>query len=135
MSWGLFFDMVLVGFSAAAQCVTGYLGWRVTVDGGVSANRRKLYEGLFVVCALLGLVATVGVAYRGGSIGKDLEVIKSAQNQQGSELHKIEANIKQQAYVHLTAIDLSQYKIGDQIRVNNTCTNTSDFIAREVDCF
>lgn len=95
MSWGLALDILLVAIAAMSQAVTGYLGWRVTVDGGAPSKRKKLYKGSFIICAALGFLATVGVAYRGGSVGKDLDQIKHTQNEQGKELRSIEANTKQ----------------------------------------
>ncbi len=87
MSWSLAFDILLFAVAALSQSVTGYLGWRVTVDGGAPVKKKKLYEGLFLTCVTLGVLATIGIAYRGGNIGKELEAIKYTQSKQGSELH------------------------------------------------
>jgi hypothetical protein len=95
MSWGLAFDILLVAVAALSQSITGYLGWRVTVDGGAPVSKKKRYEILFTACVVLGVLATVGIAYRGGNIGKDLNEIKRAQHEQGKELHQIEENQKQ----------------------------------------
>ena len=102
MSWGLAFDILLVAVAALSQSITGYLGWRVTVDGGAPDSKKKRYEILFAACVVLGVLATVGIAYRGGNIGKDLDEIKRAQHEQGKELHQIEENQKQQPNIAVT---------------------------------
>lgn len=40
---GMFWDITLATFAAAAQVLTAYLGWRVTVDG----VRKKKQHGRF----------------------------------------------------------------------------------------
>lgn len=56
----MFWEIALPVLAAIAQGLTGFLGWRVTVDG-VSPKRKKLYEWLFVLASLTGIIA-VGVA-------------------------------------------------------------------------
>ncbi len=161
MSWGLFFDISLVAIAALAQGITGYLGWRVTMDGAdFNSAKRKKYEFLFAACAILGVLATVGAAYRGGSIGKDLEEIKRSQQSQGKELKAIEKNQKHPPNVTMTVppappqpkrraiVTLSRNTMDDGIQitrdsqysqlgwlVNVSCKNTGTIvIAKRVAC-
>ncbi len=40
----------------------------------------------------------------------------------------------QQAYVHTVTLGVSQYQIGSEIHVNNTCENSTDVLALDVSC-
>ncbi len=74
MSVSLAIDLSAVAVAAVAQALSGYLGWRVTVDG-VREERQKRYEIVFVACAALGVLATVLTAYRGSNIAAELSGI------------------------------------------------------------
>jgi len=74
----MFWDIALPVLAAFAQGLTGFLGWRVTVDG-VKQERRVLYEWLFALASIVGIVSVGIAAYRGSQISRDLAEIKSGQ--------------------------------------------------------
>lgn len=76
MSWD--WDMALAACAAFAQGVTGFVGWRVTVDG-VRRERKVLYECLFVSATLIGIVCVSIAAHRGTAVSQQLADIRQGQ--------------------------------------------------------
>lgn len=76
----MFWDVALAVLAATAQVVTGFLGWRVTVDG-VRQDRKKIYELLFILASVIGIVAVGSAAYRGSRISGDLADLKAGQQE------------------------------------------------------
>ncbi|MGA7769749.1 MAG: hypothetical protein WCA27_26400, partial [Candidatus Sulfotelmatobacter sp.] len=76
----MFWDVALAVLAATAQVVTGFLGWRVTVDG-VREERKKIYELLFILASAIGIVAVGSAAYRGSQISRDLADLKQGQQE------------------------------------------------------
>jgi hypothetical protein len=76
----MFWDITLPVLAAVAQVITGFLGWRVTVDG-VRQERKRLYEVLFVIASLVGVVSVGIASYRGSQISSDLAALKLVQQQ------------------------------------------------------
>jgi len=76
----MFWDIALPVLAALAQALTGFLGWRVTVDG-VRPERKKRYEILFGLASLVGVVSVGVVAYRGNQVSGDLADIKRTQQE------------------------------------------------------
>jgi uncharacterized coiled-coil protein SlyX len=59
-------DICLAIIAAVTQFLTGYLGWRVTIDPLTPADARKkiTYRRIFVFAGLLGVLAVIGGVYR-----------------------------------------------------------------------
>jgi hypothetical protein len=76
--------------AAIAQGLTGFLGWRVTVDG-VREERKKVYEWLFALASLIGIVAVGIAAYRGTQISHDLADLKQGQQKANIGIQHIES--------------------------------------------
>ncbi len=87
----MFWDIALPTLAALAQVVTGFLGWRVTVDG-VRQERKKLYERLFALSSMVGVLAVGIAAYRGSQISGDLSELKKGQQTANSGIQAIKNN-------------------------------------------
>jgi hypothetical protein len=87
----MLWDIALPVLAAAAQGLTGFLGWRVTVDG-VQPDRKKLYEWLFALATLAGIVSIGIAAYRGSQISRDLADLKNGQQATNIGLQAIQHN-------------------------------------------
>src|SRR6266852_5998549 len=85
----MFWDVALPVLAAIAQVLTGFLGWRVTVDG-VREERKKVYEWLFALASLIGIVAVGVAAYRGSQISHDLADLKNEQMAANAGIQHIE---------------------------------------------
>jgi hypothetical protein len=84
----MFWDIALPVLAAIAQGLTGFLGWRVTVDG-VRAERKKVYEWLFAIASLVGIVSVGIAAYRGSQISRDLADLRSGQQATNQGIQEI----------------------------------------------
>jgi hypothetical protein len=87
----MFWDIALPVLAALAQGLTGFLGWRVTVDG-VKEERKKLYEWLFAIASLVGVVSVGIAAYRGSQISRDLADLKQGQQSTNAGIQTIANN-------------------------------------------
>ena len=86
----MFWDIALPVLAAFAQGLTGFLGWRVTVDG-VQEERKKLYEWLFALASLIGIVSVGIAAYRGTQLSHDLADLKKGQQVTNAGIEHIES--------------------------------------------
>jgi hypothetical protein len=58
-------DVVIAVVAAATQATTGFLGWRVTVSGvPQDARRKRIYECIFIIAAVVGVLAAGLAAHR-----------------------------------------------------------------------
>jgi len=137
----MFWDIALAVLAAMAQVITGFLGWRVTVDG-VQDQRKTLYEWLFVLASLIGVLAVGLAAYRGSSISHDLAELRSGQQTTNAGIQKIEntppivsvsppiINIPaEQAFITATDAYPALLRLGNHIVINYWDTNLSPQVA------
>jgi len=87
----MLWDIALAILAFASQFVTAYVGWRVTVDG-VKQERTKLYEGLFVLCGLAGIIAIAASSYRAGGVAHDLAELEAGQQKTNTGIQEIKSN-------------------------------------------
>jgi hypothetical protein len=87
----MFWDITLPVLAAFAQGLTGLLGWRVTVDG-VRQGRKKVYEWLFAIATLVGIISVGIAAYRGSQISSDLADLKAGQQKTNTSIQEIKSN-------------------------------------------
>jgi hypothetical protein len=130
MSWNLALHMLLVAAAALAQGATSYLGWRVTVDGGVLPEKRKRYEFLFIAFAACGVLATIIGAYRGGNIGQELSDIRKGQQQEVAAIKNIEHGMKTpRALLQIDRLlPLFRDRFG-HLQINSIIKNHGDLLA------
>lgn len=84
MAW----DIVLAVIAFAAQFLTAYVGWRVTVDG-VRPERKGAYEALFLLGGLVGAVAIALSAYRAGEVSQTLADLRKGQQTTNEGLQQL----------------------------------------------
>jgi hypothetical protein len=84
----MFWDIALPVLAAIAQVLTGFLGWRVTVDG-VRQERKKVYEWLFALASLIGIISVGIAAYRGSQISRDLADLRQGQQATNTGIKQI----------------------------------------------
>jgi len=85
----MFWDIVLAVVAFGSQAVTGYLGWRVTVDGP-KPERRKLYEILFIGGIIVSGLAIGASAFRARGTSDDLAELKAGQRTANAGIEQIE---------------------------------------------
>lgn len=90
----MFWDIVLPVLAAIGQVLTGFLGWRVTVDG-VRPERKKMYEWLFAVASIIGIAAVGIAAYRGASASGQLETVTKKLDEIEKGQHVTNSGIQQ----------------------------------------
>jgi hypothetical protein len=125
-------DVVLSVLAASCQIATGYLGWRVTVDGHVPEGRGKLYERLIICFGLAGILTTGMAAYRSAGVSKALDALLEGQHQQGETLSNIQGKIREsRAIVQFDAWDGPFTGPTRKIQLNGTLKNHGDIPAVE----
>jgi hypothetical protein len=86
----MFWDIAFPVLAAIAQALTGFFAWRVTVDG-VKQERKLMYEWLFAVATIVGVVSVGIAAYRGTGISHDLAELRSGQQTTNAGIQKIQS--------------------------------------------
>ncbi len=90
----MFWDISLAVLAALAQGLTGFLGWRVTMDG-VRPERRRLYESLFLIASVVGIASVGFAAYRGSLSSGALSELRHGQEQVIADVEKLTPGTKQ----------------------------------------
>jgi hypothetical protein len=58
-------NVILAVIAASSQVVTGWMGYKVT-GKSMSPQKQKIYDGLFMLVAAVGVFAVGAIAYRSG---------------------------------------------------------------------